>query len=112
MLFKWAGSHHFLLTEEKDVAEVRNRMQENGQVLAFSISIGHSNSNFGCGQVFVFIIIYRVKGEKMKYVMDLSQPLCYAICCCNLIESLSKLHLNVVANFVLMNRCIQFCFYY
>jgi len=63
-------------------------------------------------QVFVFIIIYHVKGEKMKYVMDLSQPLCCAICCCYVIESLSKLHLNVVANFVLMNRRIQFCFYY
>ena len=63
-------------------------------------------------QVFVFIIIYYVKGKKMKYVMDLSQPLYYAICCCYVIESLSKLHIHVVANFVLMNRCIQFCFYY
>ena len=50
ILFEWADSLHFLLTEEKNVAEVRNRMQEDGQVLAFSISIGHSNSNFGCGE--------------------------------------------------------------
>jgi len=80
VLSEWADSLHFLLTEEKDVAEIK--------------------------QVFVFIIIYRVKGEKMKYVMDLSQPLCSAICCCYVIESLSKLHLHVVSNFVLMNRCI------
>ena len=46
----WANSLHFLLTEEKDVAEVRNKGQEDGQVLAFSISIGHSNSNFSCGE--------------------------------------------------------------
>ena len=48
-------------------------------------------------QDFVFIIIYCVKGE--NDVMDLSQPLFCGICC-YVIESQSKLHLHVVANFV------------
>ena len=85
ILSEWADSLHFLVMEEKDVAEVRQ------------VFVNNNEDKQVC-----------VKWEKMKYVMDFSQPLC----CCYVIESLSRLNVHVVSNFVLMNRCIQFCFYY
>ena len=48
-------------------------------------------------QVFVFIIIYRVKGEKW---CNGFVPAIVCDICCYVIESQSKLHLHVVANFV------------